>query len=65
MIVKNFSFFYKIEENLPPDSLHRVKQGTILPLNIQVGNLGNNLSSPVNGVDKASPFTVLFLIHFT
>ena len=46
MVSKNS---FKIVEDMPPDSLHRVKQGTTLPLNIQVGPPGNNLPLPVNG----------------
>ena len=38
---------------MPPDSLHRVKQGTTLPLNIQVGPPVNNLPLPVNGSKEA------------
>ena len=38
---------------MPPDSPHRLKQGTTLPLNIQVGPPGNDLPSPVNGSKEA------------
>ena len=38
---------------MPPDSLHRVKQGTTLPLNTQLGPPGNNLPLPVNGSKEA------------
>ena len=54
----------KLEEDIPPDSLHRMKQGTTLPLNIEVGPPGNNFPSPVNGSDKNSPFSKLFLIKY-
>ena len=45
---------FKIGEDIPPDSLHRVKQGTTIPLNIQVGHSGNNLFSPINDSKELS-----------
>jgi len=44
---------FKIVEDMPPDSLHRVKQETTLPLNIQAGPPGNNLPLPVNRSKEA------------
>ena len=51
---------FKIVEDIPLDSIHRVKQGTTLPLNIQVGPPGNNLPSPVNGSKEAFSCSKLF-----
>ena len=48
-LINGFKISFKIVEDMSPDSLHRVKQGTTLPLNIQVGPPGNNLPLPVNG----------------
>jgi len=58
MVSKNY---FKIVEDMPPDSLHRVKQGTTLPLNTHLGPPGNNLPLPVNGSKEAISSSKLFL----
>ena len=55
--------YFKIVEDMPPDSLHRVKQGNIFPLNIQVGPPGNNLPSPVNDSKEAFSCSKLISIN--
>ena len=61
-MINGFKKYFKVAEDVHPDSFHRVKQRTTLPLNIQVGFPENNLSSPFNGTKEAFSSSKLFSI---
>ena len=48
-MINGSNIYFKIVDDIPLYSLHRVKQGTIISLNLQVGPPENNLPLPVNG----------------
>ena len=54
-------FILKIVEDMTPDSLHRVKQGTSLSLNTQLGPPRNNVPLTVNCSKEAILSSKLFL----
>ena len=60
-MVSNISI--KILEVIPPHSLHRVKQGTILSLNVRVESPGKKLPLQVKGSKEAFPCSRLFSIN--